>query len=89
MDQQAYYPIVFFCCTLIMLCIFVTAYTTMDQIPRMKQVPDDLPPFRVFESFSEGGSAISNRDYRFLLLGFFCLFGMIGTHETLGLKMSN
>ncbi|MDK1024817.1 MAG: MFS transporter [Gammaproteobacteria bacterium] len=88
MDQQAYYPIVFFCCTLIMLCIFVTAYTTMDQIPRMKQVPDDLPPFTVFEFFSEVWSAISNRHYMFLLLGFFFLSVMIGTHETLGLYMS-
>ncbi|MDA1074908.1 MAG: MFS transporter [Proteobacteria bacterium] len=33
MHQEAYYPVVFFCCTLIMLCILTSAYQTRDRIP--------------------------------------------------------
>jgi Na+/melibiose symporter-like transporter len=53
----------------------------------MKKVPDDLPPFSFFQFLAEMWSAISNRHYMFLLLGFFFLSVMIGTHETLGLYM--
>jgi Na+/melibiose symporter-like transporter len=87
MEQAAYQPIVFFCCSLIMLCILITAYTTLDQIPRMKKVPDDLPDFSMLQLFREMWSAMSNRHYLFLLLGFFSLSVMIGTHETLSLYM--
>jgi Na+/melibiose symporter-like transporter len=87
MNQQAYHPIVLFCCSLIMLCIFTTAIMTRDQIPRMKQVPNDLPALTLRQFFLEMWSAMSNRHYLYLLLGFFFLSVMIGTHETLGLYM--
>jgi GPH family glycoside/pentoside/hexuronide:cation symporter len=87
MNQQAYHPIVLFCCSLIMLCIFTTAIMTRDQIPRMKQVPDDLPALTLKQFFLEMWSAMTNRHYLYLLLGFFFLSVMIGTHETLGLYM--
>jgi GPH family glycoside/pentoside/hexuronide:cation symporter len=87
MNQLSYTPIVFFCCSLIMVFILTSAYTTLDQIPRMKKVPDDLPPFSLVQLFREMWSAISNRHYLFLLLGFFFLSVMIGTHETLGIYM--
>lgn len=87
MNQLSYTPIVFFCCSLIMVFILTSAYTTLDQIPHMKKVPDDLPPFGIRQFFREMWSAISNRHYLFLLLGFFFLSVMIGTHETLAIYM--
>lgn len=86
-NQLAYTPIVFFCCSVIMVCMFATTYTTLDQIPRMKKVPDDLPAFSTLQLLREMWSAISNRHYLYLLLGFFFLSVMIGTHETLGIYM--
>ncbi|HJN53147.1 MAG: MFS transporter [Pseudomonadales bacterium] len=86
-NQDSYLPIVFFCCSLIMVSILTSAYTTLDQLPRMKKIPEDLPPFSFLQLFREMWSAISNRHYLFLLLGFFFLAVTIGTHETLGLYM--
>ncbi len=88
MNQVAYYPVVFFCCSLIMVCMLGSAYATRGQITRMKKVPDDLPPFSFFQLFREMWSVIQNRNYLYLLLGLFLLSVMIGTHETLGLYMN-
>jgi glycoside/pentoside/hexuronide:cation symporter, GPH family len=88
MQQQAYLPIVFFCCSLILVCMLGSAFSTRGQIARMKPVPDDLPAFTFVQLFSEMKSAIQNRNYRFLLLGLFALSMTIGTHETLGLYMA-
>jgi Na+/melibiose symporter-like transporter len=86
-NQDCYLPFVFFCCSLIVVSILSSAYMTLDQLPRMKKIPEDLPPFSFLQLFREMWSAISNRHYLFLLLGFFFLAVTIGTHETLGLYM--
>ncbi len=88
MEQQAYLPVVLFCCTLIMLCIFTSAYQTRDRIPLMKPVPDDLPAFSLQALVSDIWMVLHNPHYRYLLLGFFLLSITIGTHETLGLYMA-
>ncbi len=87
MTEAAYNPVVFFCVSLIMMCMLGSAYATKSQIPKMKKVPDDLPAFSVRQLMSEMYSAMRNRNYLFLLLGLFFLSITIGTHETLGLYM--
>ena len=87
MTQAAYMPIVIFCSSLIMVCMLGSAFATRGQITRMKQVPDDLPPFSARQLASEMYSAIQNKNYLYLLLGLFFLSITIGTHETLGLYM--
>lgn len=87
MQQVAYSPIVFFCCSVIMVCMLGSAFMTRSRIPLMKPVPADLPAFSVLQLFSEMASAVTNRNYLYLLLGLFFLSVMIGTHETLGLYM--
>jgi Na+/melibiose symporter-like transporter len=88
MQQTAYLPIVLFCGSLIMVCMLGSAFATRSQIPLMKKVPEDLPPFSAGQLIREMFSAISNRNYLMLLLGLFFLSVMIGTHETLGLYMA-
>lgn len=88
MEQAAYVPVVIFCCTLVMLCILTSAYQTRDRIPLMRPVPDDLPPFSARALISDMWMALQNRNYVFLLLGFFLLSITIGTHETLSLYMA-
>lgn len=87
MHQQAYSPIVFFCCSLVLVCMLGSAFMTRSRIPLMKAVPDDLPPFSIGQLFLEMASAIRNPNYLYLLLGLFFLSVMIGTHETLSLYM--
>ncbi len=88
MTQAAYFPVVIFCSSLIMVCMLGSAFATRGQIVRMKKVPEDLPPFSFRQLMSEISSAIQNRNYLYLLLGLFFLSMTIGTHETLGLYMA-
>lgn len=88
MTQAAYFPVVIFCSSLIMVCMLGSAYATRGQIARMKKVPEDLPPFSFRQLMSEISSAVQNRNYLYLLLGLFFLSMTIGTHETLGLYMA-
>ena len=87
MTQVAYSPIVMFCCSLIMVCMLASAFLTRGQISRMRQVPDDLPPFSIKQLGREMGDAIKNKNYLYLLMGLFFLSITIGTHETLSLYM--
>ena len=88
MTQMAYNPVVIFCTSLIIVCMLGSAYATRSQIPKMKKIPTDLPPFSTGQLIKEMYSAMRNRNYLFLLLGLFFLSITIGTHETLGLYMS-
>jgi len=87
-NHEAYLPIVLVCCALVGACIFFSAWTTRDQIPRLKQPPDDMDHFSLARLFLDIWEAIRNRHYLFLLLGLFFLSVMIGTHETLGIYMA-
>lgn len=86
-NQAAYLPIVIFCCFLVIACILASAWFTRDQIPFLKQPPDQAGKFKISRLFLDMWDAISNRHYVFLLLGFFFLAVTIGTHETLGIYM--
>ena len=88
MTQSAYNPVVIFCASLIITCMLGSAYMTRGQISRMKQIPDDLPPFSLMQLFREMYGAMRNRNYLYLLLGLFSLSITIGTHETLSLYMA-
>jgi GPH family glycoside/pentoside/hexuronide:cation symporter len=87
MAQAAYMPVVFFCGSLVIVCMLGSAYATRGEIARLSQPPDDLPPFSIRQLMREMSSAIKNRNYLYLLLGLFFLSVTIGTHETLGLYM--
>ena len=88
MTQEAYNPVVYFCVSLVMICMLLSAYATRNQIQKMAQAPDDLPPFSLKQLFADILKTFGNKNYRYLLLGLFSLSITIGTHETLSLYMA-
>jgi len=86
-NPEAYPEFAFFAALFISGAILACAWFTRDKIPYLPQPPDDQPPFRPLTVFREMFSAISNRNYLNLLLGFFFLSLMLGVHETLNLHM--
>jgi Na+/melibiose symporter-like transporter len=87
MMQEAYNPVVYFCASLIVICMLLSARGTQDQIPKMAKIPDDLAAFSLKQLFSDIYESLGNKNYRYLLLGLFSLSMTIGTHETLSLYM--
>jgi Na+/melibiose symporter-like transporter len=86
--QPAYEPIVFFCCTIVIVTILACAWFTRDQIPRLKMPPDDGQKFSTRRFALDMWDALQNRHYVFLLLGLFFLSVTIGTHETLSIYIA-
>lgn len=65
--------------------LFASAWLTRDQIPRLPKPPEDQPPFSPFEFLKDIGKVMANRNYLWLLAGFFALSLMTGIRDTLGL----
>jgi len=84
----AYVPVVAFCCILVMVSIFLSAWFTRDRIPLMNQPPNDGKGFSPVRLLLDMWEAIQNRNYLFLLIGLFFLSMTIGTHETLSIYMA-
>jgi GPH family glycoside/pentoside/hexuronide:cation symporter len=72
----------------ILVVLFSSAWFTRDQIPRLPQPPDDLPPFSGRELFRDIFGALANRNYLFLLVGYFFLSSMLGTRITLNMHIN-
>lgn len=87
LNPEAYPDFALFAAVFISSTIFICAWFTRDRIPYLPQPPEDQEPFRPVVVFKQMFSAISNRNYLNLLLGFFFLALMLGVHETLGLHM--
>jgi glycoside/pentoside/hexuronide:cation symporter, GPH family len=63
--------------------IFVSAWTTKDQIPRLRQANPDAPRFSLGQLWHEIRDCLQNANYRTLLLGLFALSATVGVLETL------
>jgi Na+/melibiose symporter-like transporter len=87
LNPGAYPVFALFAAIMISITILGCAWFTRDRIPFLPQPPEDQPPFHPIAVFKEMFSAISNRNYLNLLLGFFLLSLMLGVHETLVLHM--
>lgn len=68
---------------LAMAVVFISAFYTQDQIPRLKQVVDDLPPFSLKQLWEEVWDCFQNRNYLWLLLGLLCLSATNGIREAM------
>ncbi|MFN3237208.1 MAG: MFS transporter [Pseudomonadales bacterium] len=65
------------------LLVLVSAFFTRDQIPRLRQVPDDLPAFSLKQLGAEILDCFQNRNYLWLLLGLLCLSATNGIREAM------
>ena len=63
--------------------IYLSAWFTRDQIPRLSKPGDDLPSFGLRSLVDEMWGCIRNPNYLMLLFGLFFLSATLGTRETL------
>lgn len=68
--------------------LFTSAWFTRDQIARLPKPSADLPPFGPFEFLKDLGKALANRNYLWLLIGYFFLSMMIGLRGGLSLYVN-
>ncbi len=67
-----------------MVIVWMSAYFTRDQIPRLKQIADVLPPFSARQLTAVVLHVFRNRNYIWLLLGMLSLAATNGVRETIG-----
>ena len=68
--------------------MLLSTVATMRVIPRLSLAPANLPRFSIKEFFSDCQSALNNRNYLMLLLGYLLLSATLGTRETLGIHVN-
>ena len=82
-ERAAYAPFGAAIALLAAVIIFVSAYFTRDQIPRLPR-PDPNQPRATLRTFLDASFAcLKNRNYAWLLVGLLFLSAMFGTRETL------
>jgi GPH family glycoside/pentoside/hexuronide:cation symporter len=69
------------------IMVFSTVFT-MHLIPRLPSAPEGMPRLTLMEFVRDVRSAMSNRNYMMLLLGYLLLSATLGTRETIGLHMN-
>ncbi|HEX2561770.1 MFS transporter [Phenylobacterium sp.] len=68
--------------------LFGSAWFTRDRIPLLPKPPPEQPGWTPFEFFKDVGKAFRNRNYVWLLVGYFFLSVMIGLRQTLHLYVN-
>ena len=68
--------------------MLLSSLFTMGVIPRLPGVPEGLPRFTLKEFFLDCKSALTNRNYLVLLIGYLLLSATLGTRDTIGLHMN-
>ncbi|MEM9407816.1 MAG: MFS transporter [Acidobacteriota bacterium] len=66
------------------IAVWMSAYFTRDQIPRLKKLKSDVPPFSLRQLASEVLLCFKNRNYVWLLLGMLGLAASNGIRDTVG-----
>jgi Na+/melibiose symporter-like transporter len=69
------------------IMVFSTLFT-LNVIPKLPRTPEDLPGFTMKEFYLDVRSAMSNRNYLMLLIGYLLLSATLGTRDTIGLHMN-
>jgi GPH family glycoside/pentoside/hexuronide:cation symporter len=83
LDAAAYGPMVFTACALILIGIWFCAASTYKFVPRLSQAKRAQNRLTVIIFLKEMLSTLKNRNYVFLLLGFFFFMISAGISETL------
>lgn len=84
LDAAAYGPLVFTTCGIILTAIFISAWGTSSRIPYLSAPPVDQKRLSLRVFYGDLMATLKNRNYRFLMLGFFFFMISAGLTETLG-----
>lgn len=82
-NRENYMPIGLIIGGLATLIVWMSAFFTRDQIPHLKKISLDIPPFSLKQLGAEVLQCFGNRNYLWLLLGMLCLAGTNGVRETI------
>ncbi|HEX5377841.1 MAG TPA: MFS transporter [Phenylobacterium sp.] len=88
LNPAPYSPFSIACAILAVTILFASAWFTRDQIARLPKPPAHLPKLSPFEFLKDLGQAMSNRNYLWLLIGYFFLSMMIGLRTGLHLYVN-
>lgn len=69
------------------IMLFSTVFT-MNLIPKLPKVPENLPRISVMEFVRDVQTAMSNRNYLMLLIGYLLLSATLGTRATIDIHMN-
>ena len=88
LNPAPYVPFAAFGAITTLVILFVSAWYTRDQIPRLPRPAPNLPKFSPFEFLKDVGKVMQNRNYVWLLIGLFFLSLMNGVREALNLYIA-
>jgi Na+/melibiose symporter-like transporter len=70
------------------LIMLISTLLTLNLAPRLPQPPRDLPRFSLLEFLRDARSAMQNRNYLYLLIGYLLLSATLGTRSTIDVHMN-
>jgi len=84
LNAESYGPLVLFACALILGSILISAWGTVGQVPRLRTAPADQGRASLKLYYHDFATIMKNRNYLFLMLGFFFFMISVGLIEALG-----
>lgn len=82
-NRDGYVTIAAFIGVFSVIIVFLSAFFTRDQIPKLSKPPANLPAFSAAQLAIEIRACLENDNYRTLVYGIFFLSATLGLHETL------
>lgn len=87
-NPAAYAPFSFAVAGTALVLLFASAWWTRDRIKYMQAVPENLPRFSPMAFLKDVGAAMTNRNYLFMLIGFFFISLSTGLRQGLELYIN-
>lgn len=84
LDPVAYGPLVYTACGLVLLTIWLCAWGTKNQIPHLSQAKEKAENDAKRPLLKDLLGPLKNRNYLFLMIGFFFFMISVGLNETFG-----
>ncbi len=84
LEASAYGPLVFTASAVVLFAILLSAWGTRGQIPFLSAPPAQQERLSLRTYYSDLMNALTNRNYRFLMIGFFFFMISVGLTETFG-----
>ena len=83
LDAAAYGPLLLLSCSIIVIAIWACAAGTYKQVPYLSQADDNAAKLTLRDLFREILSTMKNRNYVFLLVGYFFFMITSGIYDTM------